>query len=225
MKTMSSITFPDGSSYEVIDRNARLTMCINDYVQSGSTLTGVGVNGKFKATVSGRYESFIINGTAHTVNNGGSSSVELVKDSWYMFFLDGDTINFKSGGGQSNLGQATATEFELIGSAISSKGDGSYPTTAQSVTVTVPAGYNKVLVVASDFVSNTYNPTLTITTSAGTLSELSSKTVGNFTSSTMVLGFGMKCSMVTDIQSNGCTITATASTYYNAVCLMVFGIK
>lgn len=110
MKQMSSITFPDGSSYEVVDSTARLTMCINDYTQSGSTLIGTGIMGKFKATGNGVYESFIIDNRAYTVKNGEDSSVELISGDWYMFLLDGDSINFKRGGAGLN--------FKVIGTTV-----------------------------------------------------------------------------------------------------------
>ena len=48
------------------------------------------------------------NGNSYKVKNGEESEIELIKDTWYSFILDEDTINFKSGGANLN--------FKIIGS-------------------------------------------------------------------------------------------------------------
>lgn len=57
-----------------------------------------GHNGKFKATKAGSFETININGENKTVKQGADTGIELTADSWYTFILDGDTVNFSSGG-------------------------------------------------------------------------------------------------------------------------------
>ena len=76
---------------------------IGTYTHSSSGLTGSGVNGKFKATVSGTYSSIPVNGSDCTVKCGEDSSKELIAGCWYTFILDGSTINFNAGGAGAGL--------------------------------------------------------------------------------------------------------------------------
>lgn len=85
---------------------------ISTYTHTAGTLTGTGENGKFKATETETLSTINVNGTDCTVNCGGESEVELIADAWYTFILDGNTINFKSGGGLSNSKLALATAVE-----------------------------------------------------------------------------------------------------------------
>ena len=85
---------------------------ITTYTHTAGTLTGTGENGKFKATETETLSTINVNGTDCTVNCGGESEVELIADAWYTFILDGNTINFKSGGGLSNSKLALATAVE-----------------------------------------------------------------------------------------------------------------
>lgn len=78
------------------------------YTHSGASLTGQGENGKFKATASGTYTGFAVNGTSCSVVCGEDSEIELVEGAWYTFILDGNTINFKQGGAGLN--------FKVVGS-------------------------------------------------------------------------------------------------------------
>lgn len=57
-----------------------------------------GNNGKFKATKAGSFETININGEDKTVKQGADTGIDLTADSWYTFILDGDTVNFSSGG-------------------------------------------------------------------------------------------------------------------------------
>lgn len=77
-----------------------LSQCITTYTQSAGTLTGTGENGKFKATTTGTYTSFTINGVSYAVKAGDDTEVELTSGAWYNFILDSSakTINFKLGG-------------------------------------------------------------------------------------------------------------------------------
>ncbi len=74
------------------------------YTQSGITLTGYGIKGRFKATSSATVTSFTIGSTSYDVKVGEDSEIELVVDCWYSFILDevDSTINFKSGGASLN---------------------------------------------------------------------------------------------------------------------------
>lgn len=86
------------------DNNSFLNAAIiSTYTHSSSGLTGSGVNGKFKATVSGTYSSISVNGSDCTVKCGEESSMELVAGCWYTFILDGSTINFNAGGAGAKL--------------------------------------------------------------------------------------------------------------------------
>lgn len=57
-----------------------------------------GHNGKFKATKAGSFETININGENKTVKQGADTGIDLTAGSWYTFILDGDTVNFSSGG-------------------------------------------------------------------------------------------------------------------------------
>lgn len=74
---------------------------INTYVHSADGLTGVGENGKFKATSSGTISSINIGAKTYNVRQGEDTSIDLVEGCWYTFILDGTTINFNSGGAGS----------------------------------------------------------------------------------------------------------------------------
>lgn len=118
-------------------------------------------------------------------------------------------------------------DFKLIGSSMTDApqtGTSYYPTTAQSVSVTVPSGYNKVLAIASEFNMQNWTSALTVTSSTGTVTNLDTKSVANRVIGSYALSFSMSSNIITDI-SSGCTITATAGTTYNAVSLMVFAIE
>ncbi|MEG1859745.1 MAG: hypothetical protein RR193_05310, partial [Christensenellaceae bacterium] len=71
------------------------------------TLSGSGANGKFKAAASGTVAAFTVNGTACSVKQGEEAEIELVNGCWYTFILDGNTLNFKSGG--------AALNFKIVG--------------------------------------------------------------------------------------------------------------
>ena len=73
------------------------------YTHTAGTLTGVGENGKFKATVSETISAVIINGEGYAVRCGEDTEFELVRGAWYTFILDGNTINFKQGGAGLNF--------------------------------------------------------------------------------------------------------------------------
>lgn len=73
------------------------------YVHSGSSLTGKGENGRFKAVAGGTYTSFTVNGTVCGVKCGEDTEIDLVAGAWYTFILDGNTINFKQGGAGLNF--------------------------------------------------------------------------------------------------------------------------
>lgn len=86
------------------DNNSFLNSAIiRTYTHSSSGLSGSGVNGKFKATVSGTYSSISVNGSSCTVKCGEESSVELIEGCWYTFILDGSTVNFSTGGAGAKL--------------------------------------------------------------------------------------------------------------------------
>ena len=86
------------------DNNGFLNSAIfGSYIHSGETLTGVGENGKFKATASGTISSIIVNGVSCSVKCGEESSMDLIAGCWYTFILDGDTVNFNAGGAGAGL--------------------------------------------------------------------------------------------------------------------------
>lgn len=109
--TLGGVAAEEYATKEYVNSNG-----ISTYIHSTGKLTGSGENGKFKATVSETVSSITINETACFVNCGGENSIELVKDVWYTFILDGATVNFKSGGGLSNskLAEATASESDVL---------------------------------------------------------------------------------------------------------------
>lgn len=82
-----------------------LEQAIKPYTQSGSTLTGTGTNGKFKATTTGTYTAFTIGGVSYAVKAGSETEIELTSGVWYSFILDtgAKTINFKAGGAGLNF--------------------------------------------------------------------------------------------------------------------------
>lgn len=82
------------------------------YVHTAGSLTGTGRYGAFKATVTETLANVNVNGSAFNVRCGDESEIELTAGNWYSFILDGDTVNFKQGGGLSKnkLALATATE-------------------------------------------------------------------------------------------------------------------
>lgn len=88
------------------------------YTHTAGAVTGSGVHGYFKATVTETLSSVKVNGTAHTVRCGNENTVELVKDNIYSFIIDDGaaTINFKAGGGvsSSKLAGATATAAKVL---------------------------------------------------------------------------------------------------------------
>lgn len=81
------------------DNNGFLNSAVlGTYTHDGETLTGFGENGKFKATTSGAISTINVNGVACSVRCGEESSIDLIAGNWYTFILDGDTVNFSSGG-------------------------------------------------------------------------------------------------------------------------------
>lgn len=82
---------------------------ISQYTQNGGNLTGEGDNGKFKANTTKTYTQFTVNGVAKNVRAGAETSIDIASGAVYSFIIDGDTINFNSGGGLSNSKLALAT--------------------------------------------------------------------------------------------------------------------
>lgn len=81
------------------DNNGFLNSAVfGTYTHNGETLTGSGVNGKFKATTSGTISTITVNGAACSIRCGEETSIDLIAGNWYTFILDGDTVNFSSGG-------------------------------------------------------------------------------------------------------------------------------
>lgn len=81
------------------DTNAYLNSAIfGTYTHDAENLIGRGENGKFKATVSGTISSINVNGVSCSVKCGEDSSMDLVAGCWYTFILDGNVVNFSSGG-------------------------------------------------------------------------------------------------------------------------------
>jgi hypothetical protein len=81
------------------------------YTHDGENLVGSGENGKFKATASGTISAINVNGVACSVKCGEESSMDLIAGCWYTFILDGDTVNFNSGGAGGG-----GLNFQVIGS-------------------------------------------------------------------------------------------------------------
>lgn len=79
------------------------------YTHEGENLTGSGQNGKFKATASETISTINVNGVNCSVKCGEESSMDLVAGCWYMFILDGNTVNFSSGGAGAGL------NFKVVG--------------------------------------------------------------------------------------------------------------
>ena len=80
-----------------------LAAAVNTYTQTGDSLVGIGDNGKFKATESGTFGSFQVNGELCDVKLGDEASIDLIAGCWYTFILDGNTVNFNSGGAGGGL--------------------------------------------------------------------------------------------------------------------------
>lgn len=81
------------------DTNGYLNSAIfGTYAHDAENLIGRGENGKFKATVSGTISSINVNGVSCSVKCGEDSSMDLVAGCWYTFILDGNVVNFSSGG-------------------------------------------------------------------------------------------------------------------------------
>lgn len=78
------------------------------YTHTAGALSGSGTNGRFKATVSETVSALNVNGTSCAVKCGEETEMELVADCWYTFILDGNTVNFSSGGAGLN--------FKIVGS-------------------------------------------------------------------------------------------------------------
>lgn len=112
---------------------------ISTYEQSANMLTGSGENGKFKATATGTYTEFTIDGVSYAVKAGGETEIELTSGVWYSFIIDADekTINFKAGGGVGNskLALATATESDVLSGAKFYAGDKTLKTGTLATTV------------------------------------------------------------------------------------------
>ncbi len=75
------------------------------YTQSNNYLSGSGDIGRFKATKSYTYQSFIISGVTYNVKKGDEDSADIIQGNWYTFVLDWSdkTINFTSGGDEISL--------------------------------------------------------------------------------------------------------------------------
>ena len=82
------------------------------YYHTAGTLAGSGTNGKFKATATGTYTSFEIDGKNYMVKAGSETEIELTNGVWYSFILDAEakTINFKAGGAGLNFKIVGGTE-------------------------------------------------------------------------------------------------------------------
>ena len=94
------------------DNNSFLnTAVLGTYTHDGENLTGYGENGKFKATTSGEVSAINVNGAACSVRCGEESSIELIAGNWYTFILDGDVVNFNSGGAGGG-----GLNFKVVGS-------------------------------------------------------------------------------------------------------------
>ena len=79
-------------------------------------LLGTGKMGRFLCVrPSGLYSTIKINGEEYAVNCAGENYIDMVRGRWYFFVIEGQTINFSSGGGltKSKLEQATATEKDV----------------------------------------------------------------------------------------------------------------
>ena len=86
---------------------------IYTYTHTAGTLSGQGVNGKFKATVDETISSIKVNGTECDVNCNNENEIELISGCWYIFILDGNTINFSKGGvSQKAIQEAAAVVIE-----------------------------------------------------------------------------------------------------------------
>lgn len=92
------------------DNNGYLNSAIfGTYTHDAENLIGTGENGKFKATVSGTISTIKVNGVNCSVKCGEDSTMDLIAGCWYTFILDGNTVNFSSGGAGSSL------NFKVVG--------------------------------------------------------------------------------------------------------------
>ena len=92
------------------DNNGYLNSAIfGTYTHDAENLIGSGENGKFKATVSGTISSIKVNGVDCSVKCGADTSMDLTAGCWYTFILDGNTVNFNSGGAGASL------NFKVVG--------------------------------------------------------------------------------------------------------------
>lgn len=94
------------------DNNSFLNSAIfGTYTHTGDNLIGSGENGKFKATSSATISTINVNGVACSIRCGEESSIDLIAGNWYTFILDGDTVNFSSGGAGGG-----GLNFQVVGS-------------------------------------------------------------------------------------------------------------
>lgn len=92
------------------DNNGFLNSAIfGTYTHDAENLIGRGGNGKFKATVSGTISTINVNGVSCSVKCGEDAEMDLVAGCWYTFILDGNTVNFNSGGAGGGL------SFKVVG--------------------------------------------------------------------------------------------------------------
>ena len=90
------------------DCDTALSQSIYQYTHTPGKLAGIGVNGKFKATITETVSTILINDKSYLVKQGEETEIELIKGCWYIFILDDTTINFNTGGANLN--------FKIIGS-------------------------------------------------------------------------------------------------------------
>lgn len=92
------------------DTNGYLnTAILGTYTHDAENLIGRGENGKFKATVTGTISTINVNGVSCSVKCGEDSTMDLIAGCWYTFILDGNTVNFSSGGAGGGL------NFKVVG--------------------------------------------------------------------------------------------------------------
>ena len=155
---------------------------IYEYAHSAGSLTGQGVNGKFKATVNETVTNLNINGETFIVNCNGENSIELKNGCWYSFILDGEdkTVNFKSGGiSKQAIEEAVKVNKNQIIAALQYSGLGLTENSTIEEICEVLLNKFPPFVTLIDYETNTYYGTWHGCASDGTNHEAITETVTN----------------------------------------------
>lgn len=132
-------------------------------------------------------------------------------------------LTFYAGDKELKMGTYTPT-FKLIGSTIGGRNGDYYPGTPQTVSISVPEGYKKLVVVGVSFSHKSWSPNVTLSTNTGTLTQIQSNLSTAFMEPSSAGGLVFKTALLTGA-SSGCTVKATGGEAYNCAGLAVFAVE